>query len=164
MNPHRRATLHDVAQYFGLAIEYAGDLPSGFHGCLEPGGDPRFIVINSNQPVFEQEFTIAHELGHHVLHQTPSEKDVGHWIMTHRWQSILPAQVRRSLRLAMALIINRECQADIWALCLLISLRQTNTLDAYLRFHPEKKFWLFLARIASIGVAIRSNLRALPAR
>ena len=48
MNPHRRATLHDVAQYFGLAIEYAGDLPSGFHGCLEPGGDPRFIVINSN--------------------------------------------------------------------------------------------------------------------
>lgn len=31
--------------------------------------DTNMIILNSNDPVYRQRFTIAHELGHHILHR-----------------------------------------------------------------------------------------------
>ena len=42
----RKLTVLDFAAYFGLAIEYDSTLPAGIQGCLEPGDDPRFVLIN----------------------------------------------------------------------------------------------------------------------
>ena len=60
MNFTPKLTVLEVAKYLGLGVEYATDLLFAVHGCLEAAADPRFILINPNQPAFEQRFTIAH--------------------------------------------------------------------------------------------------------
>ena len=146
----RKITVLDIAQYFGLDIEYSTDLPAGVHGCLEPGEDPRFILINPDQPAFEQQFTIAHELAHHVLHRNPGQQHQHHWILNRKWRWPLLAHFCRGIRLIRVLIINKECEADIWALCLLISLGESGTLNPYLSRHPKKRFWYSLALFACL--------------
>jgi|CXWL01.1.fsa_nt_gi hypothetical protein len=150
----RKITLFDIAQYFGLDIEYSSDLPAGVHGCLEPGEDPRFILINPNQPAFEQQFTIAHELAHLVLHHNSRRQHHHHWILTRKWRWSLLARFCRGIRLSKVVIINRECQADIWALCLLIHLGDVSTLNIYLGRHPKKKIWYSLALLVCVYKAI----------
>jgi Zn-dependent peptidase ImmA (M78 family) len=63
-----------AAQKVGCQISYV-DLPtrvSGFAQVIE--GTP-YIVVNRAKPLSHIRFTIAHELGHHQLHFTPSRNN-----------------------------------------------------------------------------------------
>lgn len=51
---------------------YRADLPVKVSGVAAVVDGRRYIVVNRRESQFEQQFTVAHELGHHVLHLNPS--------------------------------------------------------------------------------------------
>jgi uncharacterized protein DUF955 len=62
-----------LANALGLKV-WSSDLPRGISGKLfrstEYGGEAGFaIFVNSHEPETRQRFTIAHELGHFLLHR-----------------------------------------------------------------------------------------------
>lgn len=62
-----------IAAAFGLKV-YHDDLESGISGKIikdpEHGGQSGYsIVINNNEPINRRRFTIAHEIGHYLLHR-----------------------------------------------------------------------------------------------
>ncbi|WP_132543513.1 ImmA/IrrE family metallo-endopeptidase [Rhodovulum euryhalinum] len=44
-------------------------LPSGISGMLEKNGESFLVTINAADPDTRQRFTLAHELGHYMLHR-----------------------------------------------------------------------------------------------
>jgi hypothetical protein len=51
---------------------YAADLPVKVSGVAAVVDGRRYIVVNRDESRAQQQFTLAHELGHHVLHLNPS--------------------------------------------------------------------------------------------
>ena len=47
----------------------AAFLPTGISGMLEKSGDSFLVSINAADPDTRQRFTMAHELGHYMLHR-----------------------------------------------------------------------------------------------
>lgn len=58
-----------LAFSLGVPVHYA-NLPDNTSGMIERVGEGRFrIVVNANHSKNRQRFTIAHELGHYMLHR-----------------------------------------------------------------------------------------------
>ncbi|MCF1505639.1 ImmA/IrrE family metallo-endopeptidase [Afifella sp. H1R] len=58
-----------LAYALGVPVHYAF-LPESISGMVEPRDGGRFeIVVNANHPRTRQRFTLAHELGHYMLHR-----------------------------------------------------------------------------------------------
>jgi len=51
---------------------YAADLPVKVSGVAAVVDGRRYILVNRDESRARQQFTIAHELGHHVLHLNPT--------------------------------------------------------------------------------------------
>ncbi len=72
LNIHSMEDICDAAERAGYEVCYV-DLPekvSGFAGVI--GGKPH-IVVNRAKPLEHQRCTVAHELGHHVMHMNPTQ-------------------------------------------------------------------------------------------
>jgi Zn-dependent peptidase ImmA (M78 family) len=61
-----------AAEGAGCEISYV-DLPEKISGFAQVIDGQPHIVVNRAKPSKHSEFTIAHELGHHVLHSNPSQ-------------------------------------------------------------------------------------------
>jgi Zn-dependent peptidase ImmA (M78 family) len=59
-----------AAERAGCEISYV-DLPEKISGFAQVIDGQPHIVVNRAKPLEHSEFTIAHELGHHVLHSNP---------------------------------------------------------------------------------------------
>ncbi len=71
--------MEDFAWRLGFPVEYSEDVDaSGASGIRHSG--QRFIVVNARTHRVHQQFTIAHEIGHHVL---------GHPVMVLRQDTLL---------------------------------------------------------------------------
>lgn len=60
-----------LAGEFGLTVN-ASTLPAGISGQISPlaAGDGRFLIrVNRHEPKVRQRFTVAHEIGHYLLHR-----------------------------------------------------------------------------------------------
>lgn len=72
INRFKRTAPVDVetlSHALGVPVHYA-NLDNDTSGMIEKTGDDKFrIVVNSNHPETRQRFTIAHELGHYMLHR-----------------------------------------------------------------------------------------------
>ena len=66
------ADIPRAAEGAGCEITYA-DLPEKISGFAQVIDGQPHIVVNRAKPLKHSEFTIAHELGHHVLHSNPSQ-------------------------------------------------------------------------------------------
>jgi Zn-dependent peptidase ImmA (M78 family) len=51
---------------------YRADLPMAVSGCAAVVDGRRYIVVNRYESQARQQYTVSHELGHHVLHLNPS--------------------------------------------------------------------------------------------
>lgn len=65
--------VHDIARELGIEI-YSGKWTNGASGCIrrdrKRGGKSGFAILTNDQHGWERRrFTIAHELGHYVLHR-----------------------------------------------------------------------------------------------
>jgi|SRR6516164_8204568 Zn-dependent peptidase ImmA (M78 family) len=61
--------VEQIAQCLGARIVYKELSEDDFSGMIYSGDDEIVIVINSGHPQTRQRFTIAHEIGHLVLHR-----------------------------------------------------------------------------------------------
>jgi len=73
INKFRRSIpvdLDALALSLGLNVQYAY-LTDGISGMLEKQSDDRFVAtINFGHVVTRQRFTLAHEIGHYILHRS----------------------------------------------------------------------------------------------
>lgn len=65
--------VEDIAQSFGLDILYGNFPDDAISGVFKRGDGEGKIYIAFNEPRYRQNFTIAHELGHFLLHPLPEE-------------------------------------------------------------------------------------------
>jgi regulator of sirC expression with transglutaminase-like and TPR domain len=142
-------TVFDIARHLGLAIEYSADLPGQFYGQLEQRDEPRYILINSNQPEFEQHFTIAHELAHYVLHHNRPRRKISNWFLNRQWKIKRLDKACRVTKRFLPVMFHREWEADIWAMLLLLQISARDDLTKYIEHHPEKTGWFLIAAVIS---------------
>lgn len=58
-----------ICKKLGINIIFA-NLETGNHGYYEPR--TKTIFVNDNEPATRNLFTVAHELGHFILHHSPN--------------------------------------------------------------------------------------------
>ena len=155
MKRRRKRTIFERLEYFGLTTEYADGLPANVCGCLDPHEDPRFIMINRNLPRSEQSFTIAHELAHYTLHHRRCRFPITTLCIMllsrmskFQWAKQLANRLRRFVRAFF------EIEANLSAICILISCDAMDDLRDYLKHHPEKKLLFLFACFAFVVARI----------
>lgn len=84
--------------------------------------------------------TIAHELGHYVLHPGCKRRFHYHWLLReNRWR------FSRKLRRLVGKAFTQEDEAYLWAMILLLQIGATKELIGHLEAHPENKKLFYLA-------------------
>lgn len=65
-----------LVEWLGLSVEtfHPEDYPAGTHGFVDPDEDEHLIWLRRDLPETFRRFTLAHELGHAVLHCRPAPK------------------------------------------------------------------------------------------
>jgi hypothetical protein len=144
MTPRTEQILNQFADYFGLQIEYVFDLPDNVAGLLQSGSNPRYIFVNARKSRSEQAFTIAHEMGHYVMHHDRQPWDILPWYLRIRWKSPLMSKVSRTLTRLVKMHYGPEFQADLWAYVILWHIGASDDLLAITEMYPQKSplFWL----------------------
>lgn len=61
--------LQTMATRLGIAVTAPRNLPSDVSGSIRRQGDGYLIEINGNDAPRRQRFTLAHEIGHYLLHR-----------------------------------------------------------------------------------------------
>ena len=139
MNSKNVLPLSIFLDYFDLKVRYSDDLPDQVYGVLDPAEEPRFIIVKSNLPKYEEVFTIVHEVGHHVLHPSfKSRRTFSNWFTLREWKIKLLAKIARGTRMSCLKTMNEEWQADLWTICFLVMIGEGANLTEYLKHHPEK--------------------------
>lgn len=59
-----------LAENLGLAVYSDADLSEGISGLIQRDDDGYAIKVSSNEHVYRRRFTMAHELGHYLLHKS----------------------------------------------------------------------------------------------
>jgi Zn-dependent peptidase ImmA (M78 family) len=81
----RRIPVHILTMAKGLGIKVEEeDLEDQVSGILLVKADGHVMVVNKNHPLFRRRFTIAHEIGHFVLHRDQESIFVDDSLAFHR--------------------------------------------------------------------------------
>ena len=72
LNVHSLKDISAAAERAGYEVCYA-DLPPNVSGFAQVIAGKPCIVVNRAKPPEHQQYTVAHELGHHVLHVNPPQ-------------------------------------------------------------------------------------------
>jgi hypothetical protein len=144
MQIRRRLEIGDLVHYFGLVIRKEYDCPvPGVCGFLDPSPEPKYIFVNANLPKYEQDFTIAHELGHFLRHRRRLAKKFSFWFCERQWKSPNLQRLSALMRRGVPIICNQELEADIYAFCLLLYVGQAETIIQHLEHHPKRAGWFY---------------------
>jgi len=155
MNPKPIHTIFDLANFYGLGIEYL-DLPANNAGYLDPHDDPQYIAVNHNLPHCEQEFTIAHELCHYISdHKRPRRKYPNRWL-NQKYKSRNVQFFVNFQRRIVNKILPPEREADMFAMSWLVQYGGVKNLIEFNNRHPEKVWlWMFV----TVDVLVRMPYR-----
>ena len=110
------------------------DLPSKVSGFPLVVAEKRLIVINRAKPLLHKDYTVAHELGHHLLHLSPSQTS----------------------DLSMTIDI-QEFQANMFATALVVWTANDQEREAMGKLNPELHFTpvaALLLTLAAILIAL----------
>jgi Zn-dependent peptidase ImmA (M78 family) len=139
-------TLDDIpraAERAGCKISYI-DLPEKISGfAQEIDGQPH-IVVNRAKPSMHSDFTVAHELGHHVLHSNPSHGADRDHLLTDG---------------------ETEFEANLFGTTLVTAVTTQKQQDEMLRYNPEIRstlaicvFGTLLTILVALAIWICSHL------
>jgi len=146
-------SIRDLAAYFGLEIEYLDDPEVEVLGFLDPSEEPRYIAVRRGLEPIEEEFTIAHEIGHYLLHPGKRARKLS-WPL---WS--LPLDLKlyqffvRAHRMEVHRTLGCEAQADIWAVAILYRLGKYGQLARFVTGNYWLSRWFLLVRAISIAKA-----------
>lgn len=141
---HVSVDLPTVCRGCGIDYQEVNYFPEGVNALIIPGGGGITAVVNSNSPGPRRRFSLAHQLGHFFLHRYPVVLE----------GTVTPGS---------ALNVERECEADAFAVELLVPF---SLLDACLRgghSSPADVASIFLvgdavARLALANYLARNSL------
>lgn len=68
--------IEDIAESQGLAIQYGKFSEDDVSGILRRNNGQGQVYVSSDEPRYRQVFTIAHELGHFLLHANTKPEEV----------------------------------------------------------------------------------------
>jgi len=161
MTSRQRFTVFDVAEDLCLEVRYTCELPANVFGHLDPGPEPVYIAVNANTPECEQKFTIAHEIGHYLKHHNRTRLKPFNKFLSRSWKSPRMVHACRQARLSFAILFGPERQADLYAMSLLLTLGDTDTLMSYVNRNPHQRKWLLLLELV-LMIRIIPRLISLP--
>jgi Zn-dependent peptidase ImmA (M78 family) len=122
-----------------LAAERAGfeicpvDLPANVSGFAQVIAGKQHIVVNRAKPLQHRNYTIAHELGHHVLHLDPSHGSELLGFMTNDL---------------------KEHQANLFATMLVVWTTKDNEQEEMRRQNPELYLTVFAALFLTLALIV----------
>jgi hypothetical protein len=157
MKTTTKTLLRQFAAHFGFQIKYVDYFPAHKYGQLLVR--EKRILINSQQPRYEQIFTFLHEMAHIMMHVRKESRMEQHWFLHHHWNvgSIdrFVSKVRRYVRITFNKESGIEWEADLMAILAFHVISSYGIweydLRAFVYHHPEK--WrLFLLAVAAIVV------------
>jgi len=156
MTPGTEAKLKGFADYFGLPLVYSSDLPDSVPGMLVPVGDSAAIVVNAKRPPLDHAFTIAHEIGHYIMHQNGKPKFPSPWFLNRQWKWKWARLIARKARVVRCEKYGTEWEADFWAFVMLWHLAALTELQFVFDTYPEKRslYWLSI-----LGVILGASRR-----
>lgn len=64
-----------ICEKLNIQVSETKDLPDNISGLIYKDGTKCYILINAEQSAGRKSFTIAHELGHYLLHKCKLEQD-----------------------------------------------------------------------------------------
>jgi len=148
--------LRELAKHLGLKVKFVSYFTDNIHGKLLPR--ERRILINANKPRCEHVYTLLHEFAHYLLHfKKPAPRRHCPWYLKLNWKIDAAADIASKMRRIIRFVLNsergKEWEADLWAMCGLVYLKQfggRSDLTAFLNRHPEKKWIYRLAAIATV--------------
>ena len=161
MNRTTKKTIRALVAHFGLRIKYVSTLTDKICGFLDPAKNSRTIIINGKKSKSENAFTIIHELAHYLLHYRRTHRSPAPWYWRRRWKSPWMNQFIAKHKRCCGLILNQECEADIWAFIVLWQIGALDDVFAVVKRHPHKKNSFYLAMVGTILTRIRTSLRQL---
>jgi hypothetical protein len=157
MTPKTEARLKGFTGHFGLPVVYSTDLPDKVLGMLVPDGDSSTIVLNANRPALDHAFTIAHEIGHYIMHKDGKREFPLPLFLSRRWKWRPVRIIARKARAIMAEKVDKEWEADFWAFVMLWHIAAVPELKFVFECYPEKRMLLWLS-IFAVAVGIGRHL------
>ncbi len=156
MTPRTEQVLNQYAAYFDLKVEYV-DLPDNVSAFLQPGPDPRYIFVSSRKTRSDNAFSIAHELGHYVMHHERPPRDIRPRYLKIQWTSKLMSKLSRLLSRWVRRKFDAEWEADLWAFLFLFYIGATDDVFAFIESYPKKDFlfWCTVCGIIYCGIKRR---------
>jgi hypothetical protein len=133
-----------VCNYYGLAVE-RHPLPVNAAGFLDYETPPKFIAVNSQLPLSEQEVTATHELGHFLIKDKGFLRNhpIYQWVNRERTHPI--AQKLTHLYLEqLNEHFDPEFFADLCAVCVLLALHRTDLLRLIVQRNHAIAPWVIL--------------------
>ena len=103
----------EIANHLGLQVVSAGFKDNKISGMLMLNNDEQNIYVNATEPVVRQRFTIAHEIGHYVLHNDIIAHQQGNIFYRDQLHSHHPME-REANRFAAALLIPQDSAISDW--------------------------------------------------
>jgi Zn-dependent peptidase ImmA (M78 family) len=109
------------------------DLPAKVSGFAQVIAGKPHIVVNRAKPLQHRNYTIAHELGHHVLHLAPSH---GSELLTFMTSDL------------------KEYQANMFATMLVIPTKNDKEQEEMRRQNPEVCLTVFAALFLTLAIIV----------
>jgi len=101
-----------IAEEFGFTVFKSTFDSDNISGMVINSNEEKSIYINKNAPLNRQRFTVAHELGHIILHHEPNEKSYKE--VDFRTNSGFDVRESQANSLAAALLMPRKKANEIW--------------------------------------------------
>jgi Zn-dependent peptidase ImmA (M78 family) len=138
MNLKPIRTIFDLAEYYGLRIEFHDDLPANNAGFLDSADEPQFIAVNRNLPHCEHVFTIAHEMCHLISDHKRPRRKYRNRLLNGQYNNRHIKVCVRFVRKFTNRILPIEREADMFAMSWLVQRECGMVLQEFLDRHPEK--------------------------
>jgi hypothetical protein len=159
LNAEIQRILFALAEENGLRSETADDTLLLFSSGQY--SEPPVAVIHLDQPQHEVIFAFLHEIGHfapRIKNPRPLRMP---WFINRSYENERLGEAVYKTRRALRQILNKEWQADAWALCVYSQIRCPDDLKAFLKQHPKKRL-LFIGTLAAHAITpIRKFIREL---
>lgn len=105
----------EIANKLGLQVISASFKDNNISGMLILNDTESNIYVNAANPIVRQRFTIAHEIGHYVLHNDMISKQEGNIFYRDQIHSKQPIETQAN-RFAAALLLPKDKILQDWAL------------------------------------------------
>ncbi len=159
MKRKTKQQLRGYLKYFDLRVKYV-HLPEKVSGFLQPGSDPRFIFLNQDKPHSDHVFTVAHELGHYVMHLNRPPRNQMPAYLDHPWESALMREATQMTKSWAEPLLAPEGEADAWAFALLLRIGAVDDLLTILELYPKKFGIFFLICMISAYKNLKTRIKA----